>query len=223
MPELKSIIEKDIWWYKMEESGFFDSVNGDRAYPADKFARYFRKLVSDGVLYETGTDLQVNTPETGMTINVNPGYALIQGYYGLSENVVSLDIAPADATYDRIDRVVLRLDLNTDVRAVKLAVLTGTPSSTPTPPALTRDGTIWELSLSQILVRAGTGVIYNTDITDERPNTDVCGFVKSRIDMINFESWFEQSKTDFDEWYEGVQNDVIDRETATMLSLIFGD
>jgi hypothetical protein len=206
----------------INDSGFFDSVNGDRVYSADKFARYFRKVLTDGVLYENGTEFQVVAPETGMVVNVNPGYALVQGYYGLSESTVSLDIAPADATYGRIDRIVLRLDLNSDARVVKLAVLTGTPASTPTPSALTRDGTVFELSLAQILVRAGTGVIYNTDITDERQNTDVCGFVKSRINMIDFETWFQQSQNDFNTWFETVQNDVIDRETAILTSIIFG-
>jgi len=206
----------------VEESGFFDSVNGDRVYPADKFAKYFRKLVSDGVLYETGTDLQITAPETGMSVVINPGYALIKGYwYDLSEPL-TLPIEPADATYDRIDRVILRLDLNTDVRDIKARVLTGTPSDTPTPPALTRTDNVYDLSLAQVYVKAGTGVIHSSDITDERPNTDVCGFVKSRIDMVSFETWFKNSKTDFDEWYQSVQNDVIDRKTAMKIALIFG-
>ena len=54
----------------INDSGFFDSVNGDRVYSADKFARYFRKVLTDGVLYENGTEFQVVAPETGMVVNV---------------------------------------------------------------------------------------------------------------------------------------------------------
>ena len=49
----------------MERSGFFNSSDGDRLYDAADFAAYFGDLVSNGIFYNTETNLQV-TPAIGL-------------------------------------------------------------------------------------------------------------------------------------------------------------
>jgi len=55
--------------------------------------------------------------------------------------------------------------------------LVGVAAANPAPPALTRNMNVWEISLAQIRVNGGTLQIFNSNITDERHDEDVCGFM----------------------------------------------
>ena len=80
-----------------------------------------------------------------------PGAALIRGVYteGTSDTSVSI---PAPSGQDRIDRLVLRLDRTASTAAdwVTAVVLTGTPGTSPQPPALTQttDG-LYDIPISR--------------------------------------------------------------------------
>ena len=169
----------------LEKSRFFDSVGDDRIYQADNFAEYFRLLLTDGIK-NGGTNLKVTAPGTGMTVRVNYGEALIQGYaYWLTNDgagIKTLAIGAA-ASQPRIDRVVLRLDRSLSARQVSLVIKPGSPASNPIPPALTRTNNIYELSLARIRVNAGVSKIEASNITDERFNASVCGLINSLITL----------------------------------------
>ncbi|MBY6269773.1 hypothetical protein [Parageobacillus thermoglucosidasius] len=164
-----------------EKSLFFDSTAEDpREYTADEFAEYFRQVLTDGI-FNGGTNLQVTADGTNMNVNIADGYAWIQGYMYKVYDGHTLTLDTADPTYDRIDRIVLRLDKSLEKRSIEAVVLKGTPSATPTPPALTRNENVYELSLAQVRVIAGKSYIESFQITDERLNTSVCGLVNSLI------------------------------------------
>lgn len=171
-----------------EESRFFDSVSSDRQYTAEQFAEYFRQFLASGV-FETGTNLQV-TASTGMIVSVGYGAAMVDGYgYWLKSDAggaKTLTIGAA-AAQPRIDRIVVRLDKSVGTRSVVLAVKAGTPAASPSAPALTRSGNVYEISLARVLVGAGVVQIVAGNITDERTDTAVCGVVEpKRIrDSIN--------------------------------------
>ncbi len=166
-----------------EVSGFFDSVSRDRVYQADRFAKRFRLVMSDGIL-NGGNNLRVTAPGTGMQVEVDFGAGMVRGYdYFLEDDDTGklvLQLAEADAQ-KRIDRIVLRMDTGTGKREVYADVVKGTPGASPTPPALVREGNIYELSLARVAVDSSTMVIMQGDITDERYNAEVCGLINSLI------------------------------------------
>lgn len=166
-----------------EVSGFFDSVSRDRVYQADRFAKRFRLVMSDGIL-NGGNNLRVTAPGTGMQVEVDFGAGMVRGYdYFLEDDDTGklvLQLAEADAQ-KRIDRIVLRMDTGTSKREVYADVVKGTPGASPTPPALVREGNIYELSLARVAVDSSTMVIMQGDITDERYNAEVCGLINSLI------------------------------------------
>lgn len=165
----------------MEKSSFFNSSGGDRVYNATDFAAYFSKLVSNGVFCATPTNLKVITA-TGMNINVSAGSAWINGYsYENTDNLL-LGLTGADGTNPRIDRVVIRWSAVS--RDIKVAVLTGVPSSSPTVPALTRNSNVYELGIADIAVAKGAVSIAAGNITDTRLNTSLCGLVNSLISAV---------------------------------------
>lgn len=160
----------------LEFSGFFDSTGGvERSYGQSDLASAFRALGGTGAAsLEDG--LRVTAEGSTMRTLVQPGLAMVQGYvYELSDDggAVQAFEHPASASSDRIDRVALRLDLNQS--RVLLTLLTGAPGAHPTPPALTRTATAYEISLAQVRVRAGASAIAAQDVTDERADETVCG------------------------------------------------
>ncbi|WP_049753993.1 hypothetical protein [Anoxybacillus flavithermus] len=194
-----------------EKSGFFDStVEDPREYTADEFAEYFRRVLTDGI-FNGGTNLQVTADGTNMNVNIADGYAWIQGYMYKVYDGHTLTIDTADPTLNRIDRIVLRLDKSLEKRSIEAIVLKGTPSATPTPPVLTRNDNVYEISLAQVEVIAGKSFIEGFQVTDERLDTNVCGLVNSLIqadttEIFNqFQAWYN-SKTaefqqDWDDWF----------------------
>ena len=158
----------------MVRSGFFDSIDGDRLYIADDLSGFFYGLYSDGVSVQE-TALQVE-PYSGLYVKVNAGYGLISGKYVRNEGTLVREMEAPDLLFDRIDRVVLRLD--TDARCIGIEIKQGTAAASPMAPGLTRSGGVYELSLAQVSVAAGATDITGADITDERDDDTVCGRIR---------------------------------------------
>lgn len=153
----------------------FDSLDGDRVTLAADFAAFFKAIAGTGFISNFQAELEVteNNPQD-MSVLISEGAAMLEGYYyQIYDEAKEISISAADATNDRIDRIVIRLDLPN--RLIEADVLTGTPAASPTAPSLTRDSDTYEISLAQILVAANTTDITTGDITDERADDSVCG------------------------------------------------
>ncbi len=161
--------------------GFFDSTEGDiRQYDAAELAQLLSAAVQNGVSSHNGGGLQVTADGTSMNTTVSEGGAVIGGYvFTLSDDggAARTLTHQTSGSADRIDRVVVRLDLNQ--RNISLAVLEGVPGATPKAPSLTRTSQVWELSLAQVLIRASALFVEAADITDERGDESVCGYALS--------------------------------------------
>ena len=187
--------------------GFFNSVNGDRTYNADQISNYFLKLISNGVFATPSNAMQVQAT-SGMNVKVTAGWGFINCKWINNDNDYNLQLDAADLMLNRIDRVVMRLDNSTPVRSISIAIKTGTAATTPTAPALTRSGDVYELSLAQIYVAANAASITQANITDERPNTDLCGFVTGLIDQIDTTNLFAQFTDSFNTWFDNIKDEV---------------
>jgi len=165
----------------VEKSGFFNSSSGDRIYDATDFAAYFGDLVSNGIFYRNTDNLRVGVA-VGMQVLVQPGSAWINGYHYVNTTPLDLPIATADGVNPRIDRVVLRW--SNVGREITLAVLTGTPAPTPSPPNLTRNTDTWELGIATVFVVRGAVAIEAGNISDTRMSPTVCGLVNSLVSAV---------------------------------------
>ena len=158
----------------------------DSAFLRKVFAQYF----SDGVFYRPANALQV-VAGTGMQVLVEPGVCHIQGAMGIEAQQRTLALPAAEAQ-PRIDTVVARMNLALDYRSIELYVVKGTAAAEPQAPALTRDTTIWELGLADILVAAGAVSIGQESITDTRLNPARCGSVAQTIGSLDTSPYFAQ-------------------------------
>lgn len=149
----------------------FNSVNQDRIYTAEDFAAFVAGQISDGVVLGNvgGAAMKVNAG-TGLSVDVSLGKAFIQGrFFEVFNSAQNVPIASNTSGMNRIDRIVIRLDFTT--RVIGLVAKQGTTS----PPALTRNASMWELSLAQVTVPHMAASILQSNILDERNDLFLCG------------------------------------------------
>src|SRR5690606_28025345 len=168
-----------------EYSRFFDHIDGDRTYNAADWAEYFRQILTTGVL-DTGDNLRVYVNGTDRVARIKPGKAWIEGYFYKLTEEMEFVLEEAHGTYDRIDRIILRLNTNSDARDIRLMVKTGEPDIEPTPPELIREGNVYEISLAQILIVHNTTAIPVDNVTDERLDSEVCGLANIALTYEEF-------------------------------------
>lgn len=163
------------------ESGFFNSVGGDRLYNAEQMSRYFENILSSGIFKRIENCLKV-TAGTGMTLNVAAGGGLIDCHWFRARAAETVTIPTAHAVLPRFDNVVARLDMSDSVRAITLMVVSGEPSETPTAPDPVRTASVYDLVLALVYVPAGASAIVESNLTDVRDNEWYCGYVQSLVD-----------------------------------------
>lgn len=188
----------------MEKSSFFNSVKHDRKYAAADWAAYFSSFIGNGVFAKPSNGLQV-IESTGMKIVVKTGSAFINGYYYRSTADMSKTLSVADGINDRIDRAVIRWSLLE--RLMYFDIKTGVPSEMPISPELVRTPETWEIALADIRVRAGVAEITQSDISDCRPISDLCGFVTGVVDQFDFNTLCSQ----FDSFFHSYENRIANR------------
>lgn len=170
----------------------------DRAITSKPLRKLYDKLFTTGVMPNPSDNFQVVAGDSGMTVKVNPGFAVVKGCLKLEETIRTIEIQAASSSLDRIDTVVLRLNDEVNARICDLYVRQGIPATSPTRPDLVRSGSVYEIGLADIFIPANTATIVQKRITDTRLDPDRCGYVSSI------------SKFDTETLYLQIQNDLAD-------------
>lgn len=177
----------------MEYYGFF---NGDQEYGQEEFNRYFDNIYESGVSIENDL-MTLGVTKTSTGINVDKGFSIIKGFYLYNDSIKAINVT-RDANYDRLDRVVIRLNLSN--RKVSIELKQGTAGSLPTVPTLQRDNLIYELSLAQVKVpKSG-----DFTVTDERFRPELCGAIRPK-NLSEFNQMIKGLQKQFDDWFNSQQ------------------
>lgn len=175
-------------------SGFYDAVNQDRLYTADQMNMPYKRLVCNGVFAQpdgtAGTDFQVLAGAL-MSVNVQPGNAIVGDKWVESDAVVPVEVAGNTSVNSRIDSIVLRVDRTMAERAASIVYRTGTAAATPEAPALVNSGGIYEFRLADITVAPSASAITQAVITDRRGSDD-CPWITSLIQQPDTSTLFLQ-------------------------------
>lgn len=211
--------------------GFYNSLNGDRAYDARDISNMFNGIIADGVLATVGDGLIVKQTATpSMDILVSSGRAWFDGTWTYNDADMALTIEESDLVLDRIDLIVLEVNTDVSVRANEIKVITGVPASTPVAETLIQTETLNQYPLAEIYISAGVTDVIDANITNKVGTVD-CPFVTGLIDTIDadalllqwdseFNAWMAGEQVDFDTWFQTVQ-DALDGDTAgNLLNLI---
>ena len=200
-------------------SGFFNStITGydeegmpifDRAEDATFFAKYFSRIVGNGVFADPGDGMMVQA-SNGMNLVVKPGVCFINGYMGWLESDQVISVDAAHAILDRIDMIVARYDgIN---REIGIHYIKGTESSSPVPPDIERTDTggsdIYDLALAQIYIsKRVTTPIEHLDTSE----------VNAQLTAA-FNEWFDGIKGQLSEDAAGnLQNQIDEHKADNMM------
>lgn len=178
----------------MQYYGFF---NGEQEYGQEEFSRLFDNIYESGVSVKSDDTLGFGIVKDQSTLKVSEGYAIVKGFYLYNDSYKNISVLK-DSSFDRIDRVVIRLNINE--RKVSIEYKLGTPQSNPKAPTLQRDNLIYELSLAQVRVNKNGEII----ISDERYNMDLCGTIRPK-NLTEFNSMIKDYSAKFDRWFESQQ------------------
>lgn len=183
--------------------GFFNSVDGDRMYNAEDLGRYLHGIVSSGVYADRSDSLQV-VANGDLTVTVQPGRAMLDCHYLENDDPLTLTLSAGD-TQDRIDAIVMRLDLAE--RTCSIYVKKGTPATTPARPSVARLDNTKEWMLASVYVGRLAAALTQSNITDTRSDQSVCGWVTGVIDQVDTSTLFAQMEAalqeksaQFDAW-----------------------
>lgn len=178
----------------MEYSGFF---NGDQEYGQEEFNRYFDNIYESGVSVNSDNTMTLGVVATAIGVEVNSGFSIVKGFYLYNDSTKALNIT-RDVNYDRIDRIVVRLNLSTSKVSIELKQ--GIAGSKPVAPNLQRDNLIYELSLAQVLTpRSGSFIV-----TDERYRQELCGAIRPK-NLTEFNNMISVFTEQFDKWFNSQQ------------------
>ncbi len=186
-----------------QHSGFFNALESggvyDRKYNADDYTSNLAAIISTGVRRSGDDDLRVTA--SGLTVTVGVGRAWIDGRWFYNDTAYNIEtVTPPVGTLSRVDGVYLQANSNVAVRNIQLVYKTGTPSSSPTAPACTRENGVFEIQLASIAVAPNASGV---SVTDTRGNTDVCGWITS---PVGYDDYFTSLDNEFTTWFDNTKD-----------------
>ena len=198
-------------YFDSEVTGFDDATGlpiFDRAQDSDFMAAMFASIWGNGVYPNPSDNLQVmERDDDFFGVKVMPGRCWIQGRFGKEPEPVNFEFSAASTSADRIDSIVVELDKQN--REITIKKVEGTAAGTPVPPDLVRTSDIYQICLAQCKVRKNATKVNQSDITDTRMNTALCGYVTGVITQVDtttifnqYLAWLEESREAWGDWSE---------------------
>lgn len=216
-------------------SGFFNSVDHDRLYDATDISRLFDGLIRDGIFASIG-DCFVVKQSNQMNVTVGTGRAWFNHTWSYNDALYPVTIPPSEILMDRIDAIVLEINSVEAVRANSIKLIKGTPSSTPTKPALTNTKEVHQYPLAYVKVGKEVTSIRQADI-ENCVGTSVCPFVTGILEVIsieqlipqwkdilnrfveentaNFNTWMNGEKQDYQAWLTAAKKEITDWQATS--------
>ena len=138
-------------------------MNGILILSEENWRTFFKPFITDSVQSGLATIAGAN-----MTVYVSAGECRCGAVMGILDEMIALDVANGDSTYNRIDSVIVQYTYG-EPSTLAVAIVQGTPSANPVPPTLTKVyDTLWQMEIAQILVPSGATSSSEFTITDKR-------------------------------------------------------
>lgn len=188
------------------DCGFYNAVEHDRTYSALQFGEMFDGLIQDGIYATIGDAFSVK-PGGGMSVIVGSGRCWFNRTWSVNTDDYPLEIEPSDLLLPRIDSVILEVDKRVSGRMNSIKVLTGTPSTNPSPTVLIRDPgqDLYQYRLATIEVKENVEEIEKADITNYMGRAET-PFVTGILQSISIDAAFLQWEGQFEDWFKEIKS-----------------
>lgn len=201
-------------------SGFFNSVSGDRKYNADEISSLFTGVFKDGVFKTVGNNFMVKA-YYGMTVNIDTGRAWFNKRYIENTALLPKAIDASEVLLDRIDAFVIEIDNSDSVRAGDIKYIKGTPSSDPQKPTLTNTENKHQYPIAYIKVNHSVSSISDSNIEIVVGKSE-CPFAVGVIDGIDIDNLFVQWEAEFGQWFEKIKGQLSEDIAGNLQNQING-
>lgn len=190
----------------VENSGFFNAIESggtyDRVYDASSFADLLSLIVTNGVFVNPANQLKV-LAKSGLKLTVKAGHAFIDGYWYELKEDATITLASNASAYPIKSVVTCKLDLSN--RKITISKRDAVTSTEPI-----NNGLVHELILAVVNIGVGVSTITDANITDTRPDSEFCGYVKGAVEQIDTTDLFKQFETSFNQWFETIKGKLTD-------------
>lgn len=154
-------------------------------YTAEDVAIYNSTRTS-GIYAEDDFAISLTGADNTISIDVGLAWLRLSRFHGVAAALKAktyVDMGIPDATYPRIDALVLQFDANNN--SAELVSKQGTASSSPNPPAVSRTEALYELHLLHVRRNPGAASITVSDVTDLRMNSTYCGLMADSVTRVD--------------------------------------
>ena len=181
-------------------------LDGEQNYTAAQ-AGAFNGTRTSGV-WSADTNLQVAIGDN-RTLVVSTGQAWFTTdiYWGktyVNTSTISFAVPLADATLDRIVRIVIEWNKNANTTTAKM--LTGTLASMPIAPAISQTDEVYDLVLADYYIPHGEINLNVVNLTDQRLNEDLCGVMRDAVEGIPTASLQTQAQALLDDLNQAIED-----------------
>ena len=184
--------------------GFFNAVSNDRLYNAEDMNRPLKRLITNGVYATsagtTSTDLQVVTANTGMQIICKKGEGIFADKWFENPNDISITVPANTELLPRRDSVIVQVDTRLSGRIGRIVYRTGTPASSPVPPAIDTVDGVREYRIANIYVAVSASYIGQDAIVDLRGSSE-CPWITSLIQQVDTSTLYDQWNAAYQGYY----------------------
>lgn len=165
-----------------------------------------------------GEDFAISLSGSDNTISIDVGLAWMRlsKFHGVAvahRTKASIDMGIPDATYPRIDALVLQFDANKN--GAEIVSKSGAASSNPQPPALSQTEALYELHLLHVLRQPGAASITAADVTDLRLDETYCGLMADAVTKVDTKMMQDQ----FESLLQLIRNELSLLEAGTAVEL----
>lgn len=204
----------------MVKYGFYNAINHDRVYSSTEFGEMFDGLINDGV-YSTILNAFAVTPGSGIQVRVDTGRAWFNKTWTVNTSLLPINLADPDLLLPRIDAIVLQIDKRASSRMNSIIAITGTPSSNPAKPALTRSESmsLFQYPLAWVTVKANASSINKSDVENCVGRTPT-PFATGMMQQISIDAAFLQWEGQWEEWFDGIKLSLGENAATELLGRI---
>ena len=186
--------------------GFYNSINHDRRYDAVQVGQIFDGIIHDGVYETYKKALIVKASSTANQVIIQPGRAWFNYTWTYNDADLPFSLPAPEALLERIDAVVLDINGEQSVRVNSFKYVKGTPSASPSKPALTNSGKHFQYPLAYIH-RYGNQNTIRADDIENAVGTSACPFVLGVIEFLTVDELLAQWTAQFNTYIRTKQNE----------------
>ena len=178
-------------------SGFFNSLNGDRKYDAEDFGKLFEGIITDGVFNNVGKKFEV-TADGDNRVIVNTGRGWKSGVWFENDAPTSVTLPLPEVGMNRVDAVVVNIDTTT--RLTTFEVVKGDPAAGKWDvPNVRNTATVKQIRLANVRRWPGSPTVTRDHITNTVGDSQT-PWITAPLKQVDFSNALDGVQKDLNAW-----------------------